>query len=524
MGILNRAFLNIKRKRGRSLIFFLAITLLGGLGFVSVLLESTASQTIDNLRRSMPAVVTVERENDTYIIQEPSDIEQITFEHLSLEQIENIAALPYVRDYEFIDEIGVVSYGWNSYGTIFSNQNLSPEDSTITRMLGVNRPGVSLIESGLLNLVSGRTFYESEMTPISINEVVPILISYPVADLNNVTIGDKIEKNVTLFNLPQITDLDYFKENIYAIYERYGMDFYRESFPFVVVGLFDFPLESYMNENDRLNRYTMLNSAIAPFWRTNEMWRLGHENSIASAELFHDLWIELGRFSLSPEQRRQSVSYGNPFFRLYDINDFDYFSEAISDYIPENWRTVNLFSSLPFIYESISNTRVLARYSLLLIISGSVVSLSLLIILLVKDRKKEVAIYIGLGEKKSNIVFQILSELLVLSILGLAVAVPVASTASLPLTRVLIRNELMQSEEQWISFIPEGRTILTEFGFGRSISPEEAIEFININLGIEVILMFLFGGILVTIVSTIIPSMYLFEQKPKELLADSTLG
>jgi len=72
--------------------------------------------------------------------------------------------------------------------------------------------------------------------------------------------------------------------------------------------------------------------------------------------------------------------------------------------------------------------------------------------------------------------------------------------------------------------IPDGHNLLTETGFGRFISPAEAIEHINVFIGLPLILMFLGGGIIILAVSIIIPLIYLFEQNPKNILIGSKLG
>ena len=79
-------------------------------------------------------------------------------------------------------------------------------------------------------------------------------------------------------------------------------------------------------------------------------------------------------------------------------------------------------------------------------IIATIVIISLLILLFLSDRKHEIGVYLALGSKKKGIIFQIVTEVLILSIIGMTGALFVGNVMASNLSQEMLRNELVNSE------------------------------------------------------------------------------
>ncbi|MCL1949300.1 MAG: hypothetical protein FWF59_06185 [Turicibacter sp.] len=458
MNIFMRIKINLIRNKTRTIILLIISILFSLFAFSSYFLTSTTQHVVDNLRGGMPAVVTLQGEPEYFTIREDTDLSEISFENDFIMNLDEILDMPYVKGFERILDYHSVAYGWRHYGTMWGYQGgITYADSTFVTLRGVSQPQISLIESGLLNLVEGRVFLEEEMRLYEENDIAPILISYQLAEKNNLRIGDAINKNVTIFTVPYIQNEVDFESQIHEYFENYEFHFSRIPFSFVIVGKFDFPEHYNMQVEDVQRRYEILNTLIAPFWRTNEMNIVSLENNLARSEIFYDIAISLGRIWWSPYQFRDMLigPHGIYFFLLHDINDYEAFSEAILPFVPQDISTKSFFGLMPYIYNSISIVRILSNQFLIFILGLIVLALSLIITYCLKERKKEIGIYLGLGENKSSILLMILGELSVVVFSGLLISIPILKFVSPFITKSIIRNELLQYRTEWYALIPD---------------------------------------------------------------------
>ena len=205
MRLFFRAWTSVKRQMGRTLALFLILFLLG-VTIVGALSVSSAIHRADqNLRRRLPAIATVI--SDDVALDQYAQTHGYFPENWSMtpELIEEIGNLPYVRLFD---------YAVLARYTFFSRNLILPMDSApyleapieadiaIDQMMAmslpvedletfllkaVHNPHIADIEGGLISLVEGRAFIESEME-VGANHVA--IISQAFADANHLALGD----------------------------------------------------------------------------------------------------------------------------------------------------------------------------------------------------------------------------------------------------------------------------------------------------------------------------------------------
>ena len=202
---------------------------------------------------------------------------------------------------------------------------------------------------------------------------------------------------------------------------------------------------------------------------------------------------------------------------LNDPRDLESFSEDILNYIPEFWKVINLINSFDNISTFLSTLSDIADGVLLGAISATVLVLGLLIVLFLKDRRHEIGIYLALGEKKKNIIKQILLEVLVTGLLGVTLSIFSGRMISTHLSRQMIQTELTPTTISNAEVNPWDIE-LEDLGFGGYLSVEEMMEMFDTSLnGQTIFFLYLvsFGTILV---ATLIPIIYLVKIEPKKVL------
>ena len=191
----------------------------------------------------------------------------------------------------------------------------------------------------------------------------------------------------------------------------------------------------------------------------------------------------------------------------------------------------NLMQSLPegFIYSSsvdtykknvgpIENLDTIAKVIFIIAIVATFIILGLVIVFFISDRKKEMGIYLSVGEKKKRIVYQLLVEIMLVS----TVAITCASFSGLflgdKLSNYMLEVQRYVQREQEIG-IPNLKPIYKPVRNGISIQTrDDIIDNYEVEANLEYFLTIFMVGELSVIISTVLPMMYLSSLKPKEIM------
>jgi len=510
MKITSRAKISLFKNRGKTIILLLLISLLGTLAIGSVIAESAVNSTVDHLRRRLSPIVALtgdsERIDELYTREQQSQgYAAYLFEFLTREQIHQIAALPYVRHYDYSIPAMPRSFDWQGY-------SMEEVELSFVMFQGVSRPEIIYIEDGLFELRYGRVFFAEEVPSESIDGIAPVLISHELAELNGLFVSDIFEMYAENFVLPEganVPEGGFIGLSDEEIWEHPYNNWELKSFEFEVVGIFELTSEE-AGSIDPWMRMNILNTLHTPNWRTHEMLTLELESDLEFQSVFNTDFV-------AAEEIHRRITMNEPFWVLYDILYFDEFQEAASEFLPDFWVFENLASTFNFVHDSVGVIRDLAHRVLLSVAGASVIVLSLLITLYLKDRRQELGIYLALGEKKIKIVIQVLIEVFVVATFGFAIAILIANMVTPQISQNMLRNELSQ-ERRSPTVYWESQNTLEMRGFGREITIDEVMESFNVSLDARIVVIYLIGGFVTIGLSTIVPILFVLELSPKEIL------
>ena len=489
MNILTRAMISIKRQPGKALIFTLVITILGAMTAGSISIVQTINQTDANLRQRMPAIMMVQArmEND-------DDLFEAELPVLTSQLIRSIAELPYVGVFDYAIDVGHWStsvYGlapWSVEGIYWPIMIGGYQEGrgSILSPRGVSTPNFFAARDGLLTLVAGRTFTELELSYQA--AVTPIIISAELARINNLHVGDQIDSRFMI--------RDYAVDEEVLLVDRI--------FPMVVIGLFDadlpmiptevetgFPI---LNMNARVHHRIYLPNLVA-----EEMFNL---------RIRYEQWWD--------DDASLVIHH---FFTLADPMDYQAFTYALAEIAPD-FEVMDLSRSFAVMAASMANLHSVADFILIGSILAAILITCLLVLLFLRERQQEIGIYLALGDKKQNVLGQIIFEVIPLLLVGLTVALVIGNLVVRNLSHELIRQEILANPPTQESVQMTDNNPLEILGYRFSMSDDEMLANYEITLNRNVVISFYAVGVTSVLIAMILPGIVVIKADPKKLLGN----
>lgn len=140
-----------------------------------------------------------------------------------------------------------------------------------------------------------------------------------------------------------------------------------------------------------------------------------------------------------------------------------------------------------------------------------------MLLLFLLDRKHELGIYMALGESRSNIIKQIVIEVLLIAILAIGLSLITGNQVAKVLSDSMIRDHLSidtnytQDQSFW--------TYKSQFGkFMSFASSDDILQAYKIKFSPFFVLLFTTTGIITVVLSTLVPVIHILRFNPKKHL------
>ena len=503
MNFITRAFVSITRNLGKTILLLLIVFALGCVISGAVAVSQAVQNTDTNLRRELPPIVSIEMDHDAAWEHEQATGMWPETEMLSLEQLSQIGTLPYVRNYDV--SIGA-SLSSRELERVVTDEEMhwSEGDWEQFGLKGVHSADLVDIEEGVIELVSGRMLTEQEATTLS----NVTMISEELAQLNNLHIGSTMTLSNVIWDMPAdgLSGDDAFFD---AFYNDDDNVFAQRSHDFEIVGIFRTLAE--FNTGDEWNDASMRDSFSNQLYVSNQV-----------AMDVQAFWLESERERTPNDEWLEGdledfIWFTNVYV-LHDSNDIPAFGAAIADTLPDFWVVQDLGDSFADVASSMENIGTLANIILYVAVGASVLILSLLITLLLRERKKEIGVYLALGEGKGKVILQMMTEVLVVALVAVTLSLFAGNMLAGGISETMLRNDMATAQgsdmSDHISF-----TNLDWMGFSAvDTSTEEVMASYNVSLDATTIAIFFTVSIGIIIIATIIPMLYILRLNPRKIM------
>jgi len=512
MFFIKRSYLSAIRNYRKTITLFLLLFLLATISLGALLVRNAIQVTREHVLVQTPRLAVpqwdFERELNYNNGQETNPID---FEFPTDEIIRDIGNLNEVYLFEGINDFRVAINGFrgyipefdlallpegNLYLSLFELEKEHRAQSSAFDTRGVSSTMPFDLYTGLISINEGRFMKERELT----NGAYVAVISTSLAEKNNVTIGSLIELT---YKVP------YRWEDNVAKYLDLVI-------PVEVIGLFDIvPQEIYYDPNGLVlqEQMRLVNQFYVPVQINTQFIDFNFEHFVTPVgERVVDFIDGAGMIDI------------RGFFILEDMDQWDEFAEQADDILPEFWYMTNLIDSFKYnirhITTALNTLEWIANSSFIGVSLGAVVILALVIVLFLYDRRKELGIYLALGEKRKNIVIQILMEVSLIAIIAAFLALLSAQALSREISFFMLQTNivsLQQQEEEPSRYLLEDIPIDLVL-FNRELTIDEMSEMYEVRLSLPISILFFTAKISVVWISTFVPILYIIKLNPKKIL------
>ncbi|WP_171014979.1 ABC transporter permease [Culicoidibacter larvae] len=490
MNFFKRAMLSIVRRPGKSVILLILIFILGNIIAGAISVQQAVANTEKSIRSQLGAAATLSLDYQNIDWEALGDQSPPS---LTVAEMEAVAALPQVKYFDYSamaglssktlkrveSEDGGVVYGGMGTDTYFS-------------LYGIEYAPMLAIESGQATLADGRVFTESEVK----NGSQVVLISKQLAELNDLKVGDKI----TLDN-------NYYGD-VKAVYDSTGEDTTApkkvESYDLEVIGIFEPKIEVKAESKNGQMDFDYMNI------EKQNMIYSPNKVAIKASEFQSENWN-----ADYPDQAMPNTVFYQPVYILNDPAEGEAFRAEASALIPELY-TVELSSdSYKAVAGPLETIQWIAGIILVVAIAASLIILSLLVTLFLRDRKHEIGVYLALGEKRLKVIGQIVIEVFSVALVAITLSLFSGNMIAQSISSTMLQNQMIAEQEQGGSYYGGN---LEWLGYGSSVSSEEVADSYSVSLDPTTILLFYGVGSLTVVVSTLIPILYILRLNPRKIM------
>ncbi|RDW15769.1 ABC transporter permease [Oceanobacillus arenosus] len=488
MNFIKRGFLGITRKKGKSLILLAVIFILGNLISGAFSIQQATGNVEKNIKERLGAAATVELDQEELNALSEADWEGVEIENIGVDLIKQIGELSYVKYYDYSMSTNLGSESIESYqGEGMEDQVVMTGPSMDYRLKGINYAPVIDFEEQKGKLVDGRVFTQEEVD----NGTSVAIISKKLAEKNNLQVGDTF----TLTNA------------VYTYDDKTGEEELANSRDVVleVIGLFE--PQSIKEDQGESSDGGMFDWMDIEYQNTVYV---PNEIIVSETKFNMEEYMKAdAEFAAAMEGEEQTFEYYTPMFVLNNPEDSAAFEEEVTPLLPEFYTVINASDQYDSIAGPMKSMSNLSKYVLIAAVIATLLITGLVVLLFLRDRKRELGIYLSLGERRSRVVGQILIEVMVVAVIGITLSLFSGNLLAGQVSDTMMKADSNTSDEGIIYYSEIQQTNLTT---------EDVLDSYEVNLNSSYILGFYGIGLLTMLISTVIPLIYIVRLNPKKIL------
>jgi putative ABC transport system permease protein len=165
--------------------------------------------------------------------------------------------------------------------------------------------------------------------------------------------------------------------------------------------------------------------------------------------------------------------------------------------------------------EPLQNIRSISIYSLIgSVIAGGII-LFLAMIMIVRERRREIGVLKAIGSSNAGIVNQFVIEAMVLTFLSSIVGIVAGALLSNPVLKILVSNNTSSTQT---GGDPASHGAMMRMGASAINGAQGAIKGLTATVGIDIILYGVLAAIVIAIIGSAIPAFIIAKVRPAEVL------
>ena len=211
----------------------------------------------------------------------------------------------------------------------------------------------------------------------------------------------------------------------------------------------------------------------------------------------------------------QSGSITSASATVDSVDNLDSTTKAITSALGDSADVTNSKETVDQLTSPLKGVQSIALFSLFgAVIAGAVIIL-LTMIMIVRERRREIGVMKAIGASNVGIMKQFIVESITLTTLALVVGTAIGIAASAPLTNLLVDTSSSTTQTGGPGQGGPGRAVRMAGGFGAS---RQALENIESSVGIQTLAAGIGATLLIAILGSAIPSLMISKIKPAEAM------
>ncbi len=193
------------------------------------------------------------------------------------------------------------------------------------------------------------------------------------------------------------------------------------------------------------------------------------------------------------------------------INNIESVTTAVKKALGSKADVTNAAAEAESTIKPLENIQTISLYSLIgSVIAGSVIIL-LTMIMIVRERRREIGVAKAIGASNTTIMLQFMTEAITLTLLGAIIGIALGVVAGNPITKMLVNNSTSSGATNTIH--QGGRMMGGPLrGIGNSVTS------VTTNVGWDIIIYGLGAAIIIAVVGSAIASYFIAKVRPAEVM------
>ncbi|MGM0217019.1 FtsX-like permease family protein [Enterococcus sp. AZ126] len=487
MSFIKRALFSVTRKKGKSLILFAVIFVLGNVIAGSIAIQQSTQNVEKSVKKQLGGMATIQLDYENN--QDEFAKEDLKIEQLKVDLMKKIGDSPYVKYYDYNAETMAQTKELKSISAESDQSGMMMEGFSLK---GSNYAKVLDVEEKNIKIVEGKVFSQEDID----NGKNVGLISSKVAEENGLSVGDQMVMDTRSYDYTESGE---------------EKELFKIDVPIQIIGIFEPTTVEMKDKEDKKNEDQKMNQQYMSLQQLNTIY-LPNKTVL---EINKDYLEKLKKVdSNSPYLSEEDPEeYYTPVYILKSPDDVEAFKQETQPLLPKLYTVKASTDQYEQIGGSMKKMSQISGYVVMIAVIATLLIISLVVLLFMRDRKHELGIYLSLGDKRSHVMGQIIIEMLIISGIALILSLITGNFLGKMVSESLLNSDLLNSTsnqmDMFIGFDGLGSTELTA---------DDIMNAYEVKFSLGYIITYLVVGLGTVLLAAVLPLLYIVRLNPKKIM------
>lgn len=486
MNFIKRALCSVTRKKGKSLILFAVIFVLGNVIAGSIAIQQSTQNVEKSVKKQLGGLATIQLDYENN--QEEFAKEDLKIETLNVDLMKKIGQSSYVKYYDYNAGTMVQTKELKS-AKLDSDQSGGMMDGLSLK--GSNYHKILDAEENKIKIVEGKVFTQEDID----NGKNVGLISSKVADENGLSVGDQMVMDSRGYDYGE---------------EGGQKEIFKIDIPIQIIGIFE-PTTVEMKDKEEKKEQDM-NQQYMSLQQINTVYVPNKTVLEVNKDYLENL-KKVDPESPFISDDEDEGEYYTPVYVLNSPDDVEAFKQETQPLVPKLYTVSASTDQYEQIGGSMKKMSQISGYVVLIAVIATLLIISLVVLLFMRDRKHELGIYLSLGDKRSHVMGQIIIEMLIISGIALILSLITGNFLGKMVSESLLNSDILSSSNDqmnmFIGFDGLGSTELTA---------DDIMNAYEVKFSLGYIITYLVVGLGTVLLAAILPLLYIVRLNPKKIM------